>query len=229
MSISRNKGLLAVVSLITLAIYNVIAFVIPFEKTSGFWVGYGFSTLSILLAAAIGFYSLGRGGLKSVFYGLPLVLVAWGYLVAQVIVGFVFMAFPAIPVWVCVAVSAAFLGACLVGLIATEIGKEEIKRVDQKVSEKVFYIKSIQANIEGMAAKSGGDSLAKALKELAEIVKYSDPMSAAQLAALENEIEAKTLALEKSVNIFDTEASLALCGELRRLFEERNRKCKLLK
>jgi hypothetical protein len=93
MSLTRNKSLSIAASLITLAVYNVVAFVSPFERTSGFWVGYGFSVL----------------------------------------------------------------------------------------------------------------------------------------ASIENEIETKIETLEKSVTLADAASSLALCGELRRLFEERNRQCKLLK
>jgi hypothetical protein len=51
-------------------------------------------------------------------------------------------------------------------------------------------------------------------------------MSNAQLAAIENKIEAKVAAL---VDTVDTKVVKSLCSELQQLLAERNRKCKALK
>jgi hypothetical protein len=60
---------------------NAIAFVIPFSIGADFWTGYAFATLAVLLSAGIGLYALGHEGLKSKFYGVPLLLVIWPYLI----------------------------------------------------------------------------------------------------------------------------------------------------
>jgi hypothetical protein len=69
----------------------------------------------------------------------------------------------------------------------------------------------------------------KTLKELAEAIRYSDPMSSPQLAAIENKIEAKAAALGEAVEKTDGDSIKTLCNELQQLFAERNRKCKILK
>lgn len=227
MKFTKNKGMSLVAVLIVLAVYNVIAFVLPFERHGGFWAGYGFSLLAILITAAVGFYALGHDGVKSKFYGLPLISVAWTYLAIQLIVGLLEMVIPDIPFQYGLVINVILLGACLVGLIGIDMAKEEVERLDEKVKEKVFLIKSLQADIEDLIGRANNDSLKKAVKELAETIRFSDPMSSPQLAAIENKIEIKTAALAESIS--EIETAKALCDELQQLFAERNRKCKISK
>ena len=67
------------------------------------------------------------------------------------------------------------------------------------------------------------------LKELADTIQYSDPMSSPQLAAIENKIDVKATDLSQAVEKSEGDAIKALCNELQQLFAERNRKCKILK
>jgi len=156
--------------------------------------------------------------------------VAWLYLVIQVIVGLIEMGldFIPIPFQYGIALNTVLLGACLIGLITVEASKEEIERIDAQVKEKVFYIKSLQADVESLAGKAS-DDMKKVLKDLAETIRYSDPMSSPQLAAIENKIEAKAAVLTEAVDNANGDAIKALCNELQQLFAERSRKCKVLK
>jgi len=230
MKLTKNRGLFFASIFIILAVFNVVVFVIPFNKGGGFWSGYGFSMLAILLSAAVSFYAFDREGLKSKFYGVPLISVAWFYLVIQVIVGLIEMGldFIPIPFQFGIALNTILLGACLIGLITVEVGKEEIERIDAQVKEKVFYIKSLQADVESLTGRAS-DDMKKLLKDLAETIRYSDPMSSPQLSAIENKIEAKAAGLTEAVGNADGGGIKALCNELQQLFAERNRKCKILK
>jgi len=231
MKITKNKGMFFIAAFIIIAIFNVIVFVIPFNKGGGFWTGYGFSMLAMLLTAAVAFYAFSREGLKSKVYGVPLISVVWSYFIIQLIIGLVEMVldFIPIPFQYEIAVNTILLGACLLGLITVEAAKDEIERIDTQVKEKVFYIKSLQADVEGLVGRVSDDSLKKMLKELVETIRYSDPMSSPQLAAIENKIEARAAALTEAVEKLDGDAVKALCNELQQLFAERNRKCKILK
>jgi hypothetical protein len=179
----------------------------------------------------VGFYAFDREGLKSKVYGVPLISVAWRYLVIQLIVGLLEMVLDLIPIpfQFGIAVNTILLGACLIGLITVEAAKEEVERIDEKIREKVFYIKSLQVDVESLAGKVSDDSLKKELKGLAETIRYSDPMSSPQLAPIENKIEARAAVLAEAVDNADGGAVKALCDELQQLFAERNRKCKILK
>lgn len=228
MKFTKNKGTFLTVVLVVLIMFNVIAFTIPFVRGAGFWTGYGFSIVAIILSAGVGLYGLGHEGMKSKFYGFPIAYTAWIYLIVQVIVGFVEMALPGIPFQYSIVINVILMAASLAGLAAADIGKEEMERIDIVVEEKVFYIKSLQSDIEGMVSKAQDTELKKSLKDLAETIRYSDPMSSPQLTALENKIEMKVSALCEG---FEQESSSAksTCEELQQLFAERNRKVKLLK
>ena len=227
MKVTGNKGMSLVAVSIVLVVYNVFAFMIPFDRHAGFWTGYSFSMLAILITAAVGFYALGHEGIKSKFYGWPLISVAWTYLIIQLIAGILEMLIQGIPFQYGAVLNAILTGACLVGLIGVNIGKETIEHIDEKVREKVIHIKSLRDDVENLESKATDDSLKRAVNELAQTIRYSDPMSSPQLAVLENKIEARIASLTE--NIADVDKAKALCNELQQLFAERNRKCRLLK
>jgi len=229
MTFFRNRKLSLAAVFIIMAVYNVIVFIIPFSRGGGFWSGYGFSMLAMLITAAVGFYTFDKEGWQSRFYRMPLASVAWRYLIIQLIAGFLQMILTFIPYKYGIAVNTVILGACLVGLIAMNLTKEEIEHIDKKIKEKVFYIKSLLVDVEGLSDKVSDESVKKVLKDLADTIKYSDPMSNPQLATIENKIEVKVVALAEAVENTDNDAIKAFCNELQQLFAERNRKCKLLK
>jgi hypothetical protein len=142
-------------------------------------------------------------------------------------VGFVFMSLPFIPPFVTIIASVLLLGLCLLGLIAAETGTTELGRIDREVGKKVFYIKSLQSDIEGLAAASRDGDLKKILSALAETIRYSDPMSSPELAGLEGFITEKADELKRRIG--EGGGIEEICGELRELLAERNRKCKVLK
>ena len=211
-----------------IAIYNVIVFVIPFARGGGFWTGYGFSMLAMLLTAGIIHYAFGRESLQSKVYGIPLMSVAFRYLLVQVVVGFLEMILTFVPYRYTIALNAILLGVCLLGLIVVDAAKEAIERIDKKVGEKVFFIRALQADVEGIVARTTNGSMKKVLRELVDTIRYSDPMSNPQLAAIENKIEARVADLMETVGA-DSDAAKALCDELQQLFADRNRKAKMLK
>lgn len=229
MNISKSKGLSLTAVFIILVVYNVIAFVLPFDRDGMFWTGYGFSMAAILLTAGVGFYALGHEGLRSKVYGWPLLTLAWYYLIVQLIISLLQMVLPFIPFQYGIVLNVILLGACLVGLIATNIGKEEIERIDEIIKGKVFYIKSVQADLEGMVGRITDETAKKTVKDLAETIRYSDPISNPQLAAIENKIEAKVAGLVNAVDSSDFATIQILCGEVHQLITERNRRCKMLK
>lgn len=228
MKISKNLGLFLIVDAIVLAVFNLIAWVIPFARTGGFWTGYGSATFAILLTAAVASYAFGREGLKSKFYGIPMTFVVLPYLIVQVILGLVEMAVPVVPFRYELLLNGLLLAAVLIGLIGAEMGRSTVEALGAKVKAKVFYIKSLQGDVESMVPRAGDAALAKELKVLAEALRFSDPMSSPQLAGVENQMEAKVVALGSVVGS-DAAAASALCAELQQLIAERNRKCKLLK
>ena len=62
-----------VVAVITLVIYNLIAFVIPFTHTAAFWISYGFTLAAFaVVCASIYIAFVKNPDAKSRFYGFPI-------------------------------------------------------------------------------------------------------------------------------------------------------------
>ena len=220
----KKKLMAYAVLAIAFALYNVIAFAVPTEKTATFWIAYAFSVVAFALQIGVWKFAFkGADTLKSKFLGIPLISVGARYLAVQVIAFAVFMAFPLLPTWIPVVICSVILGISAICLIGTETGREEINRVEEKVEKKVFYIKSLQVDVE-LLAESESDPVIKAeLLKLADKIHFSDPMSSDALTEVEETITNKIEELKTAEN------KLAIISAAGALVAERNKKAKILK
>ena len=221
---TKNSAKGYVILGILFALISIIAFAVPTSKTATFWIAYVFTAAAF--AAQIGIWktALGQEGtLKSKFLGFPLVHIGIVYAVIQVIALAVFMFVPTLPVWSAIVVCSVIAGISAVCMISADAGRDEIERVEAKVQKKVFYIRELQADIELLADSETNADVKTALTQLAEKIRFSDPMSSEQLADLENKISSKVAELKATSN------KLEIITELNSLLDERNKKCKFLK
>ena len=220
----KKKGLAYAVQVIAFALFNVIAFFIPTEKTATFWIAYAFSAIAFLLQIAIWKLAFkGTYTIKSKFLGIPLLSVGFRYLVIQVIVFAVFMIFPTLPTWIPIVVCSVILGLSAICLIGSEIGREEINRVEKKVEKKIFYIQSLRVDVELIAEAETDPDVKKELFLLAEKIRFSDPMSNEILAEIEKEISDRINELKLAEN------KKTIIATINALLLERNKKTKILK
>lgn len=221
---NKNSKLGYAVLGIVFILFNVIAFAIPTAKTGTFWVAYVFSVVAF--ASQIGIWKVAFGKedtLKSKFLGFPIVHIGVVFLIVQLAAFAVFMAVPTLPVWSAIVVCALILGVSAICMISAEAGRGEIERVENKVKQKVFYIKSLQVDVE-LLAKNEADSTVKSeLEKLAEKIRFSDPMSYPELETLEAEIASKTHALKTATD------KITAIAEINTLLTERNAKVKISK
>lgn len=209
---------------ILFVLLTVIAFAVPTVKTGTFWIAYAFSVVAFALQIPIWNKSLGqKDTLKSKFLGIPTVHVSIVYLILQVIAFAMFMAVPTLPAWAAIVVCSVILGLSVVCMISTEIGVGEISRVEKKVQSKTVFIKALQTDVE-LLADGEADSETKAiLKQLAEKIRFSDPMSHAELADIESAIAGKVTELKTASD------KKSIITEILSLVAERNKKTKILK
>lgn len=220
----KNKNLGYVVLGILLVLVSVIAFVIPTEKPGTFWIAYVFTAVAFAAQIVIWKNALGKEDTqKSKFLGLPVVYIGIAYLIAQVVAFAVFTAIPALPIWSAVVACSAIVGISAVLMIAGEAGRGEIERVEEKVQKKVFFIRELQADVELIAAKESNADLKIALTQLAERIRFSDPMSNEHMEDLEIKISSKVAELKNTINRLET------ITELNSLLDERDKKVKMLK
>ena len=220
----KKKVMAYAVLAIVFALFNVIAFAVPTEKTATFWIAYAFSVVAFSLQIGVWKFAFkGADTLKSKFLGIPLISVGAQYLVVQVAAFAVFMAFPLLPTWVPIVVCALILGVSAICLIGTETGREEINRIEEKVEKKVFYIKSLQVDVELLAESESDPEIKNELITLAAKIRFSDPMSSDALSDIEEAIVNKVRELNTAEN------KLAIISVASALVAERNKKAKILK
>lgn len=221
----KKNNLMSYLALgIVFALFNVIAFVIPTEKTTTFWTAYVFTV--VVFAAQIPLWKIALGKkytLKSKFLGIPVIHVGITYLIIQLIAFAVFMIFPMLPAWLAVVVCAIILAISALCAIAGQTGANEINRVEEKIKVKRAFIQFLQTDIE-MLAENETDAETKAeLKKLAEKVRFSDSMSHEMLSELESRISDKVEEIKTAAD------KKAFIGEIEILLIERNKKCKILR
>ena len=213
-----------VILVILFALVSIIAFAVPTAKTATFWIAYVFTAAAFAAQIIIWKTALGKEEtLKSKFLGFPVLHIGIVYAALQVIAFAVFMFVPTLPTWCAIVACSIIAGISAVCMISADAGRSEIERVGAKVQEKVFYIRELQADIELLADNETHTDVKTALTQLAEKIRFSDPMSNEQLVDLENKISIKAAELKT------TTSKLEIITELNSLLDERNKKCKILK
>ena len=219
---NSSKGYLILGILFVLV--SVIAFAVPSEKNTAFWISYAFTLIAFAAQIVIWKSTLGRAeSLKSKFLGFPIGHIGMVYLVVQVIAFGVFLFIPTLPIWSAVVVCAVVAGVSAVCMIASDVGRSEIERVSAKVQEKTFFIKQVQTEIELLADAETDIATKSALTQLAEKICYSDPVSNEHIADIEDRITVKIAELKSSAD------KVKIIAELNLLLDERNKTIKILK
>lgn len=219
---NSTKGY-AILGIIFLLI-SIIAFAVPTMKTTTFWIAYFFTAIAIVSQIVSWKNAFEKEDtLKSKFLGLPIVYIGIVYLVAQIVAFAVFTAVPTLPIWSPLVVCVAILGISAIFMIVGEAGRGEIERVEAKVQKKVFFIKALQADVELLIDRETDTEIRTALQQLAEKIRFSDPMSDNTVADIESTIAAKVFKLKTQSD------KMAIIQELNLLLTERNKKAKILK
>ena len=209
---------------ILFVLVSVIAFTVPAAKTAAFWISYAFTVIAFAAQIAIWKAALGRAeSLKSKFLGFPVVHIGMVYLVVQIIAFAVFLFAPALPVWSAIVAGAVIAGSSAICMIAADVGRSEIEQVSAKARERTFYIKQLQTDIESLANTETNAETKTALKQLAEKIRFSDPMRDEQISDIEDRITAKIAELRFIAD------KAEIINELKSLLDERNKRARIFK
>lgn len=225
----------SIVWLIALVVFNVIAFVTPNEIagvskfSGGFWGGYAFITLAFIGQLACALIALKEEDNQKLFYNISIISISYIGLIVMLVVGALTMMVPALPYWVGVIVCLIVLAFTAVSVIKASAAIEEVERMDHKVKEQTFYIKSLTVDSEALAAEAKIPELKTEAKKVYEAIRYSDPMSNPALSDLEVQIFDKFNEFSSAVKSENAENAKTASGELLILIQKRNKKCKLLK
>lgn len=216
---------------VLLVLYILIAFLIPFVHTATFWVSFVFTLIAFgVVAASMYIAFIKNPDAKSRFYGFPIAKIGAIYGLAQLIAGILFMALAVYaPVWLAVLVYAIALGAAVIGLISAEAVVEEIRVQDVKLKKDVTLMRGLQSKVNQMASQCENPDDASAVKQFAEEMRFSDPVSSKALTEIEADLSAAVDELQSAIVDGDITAIKQLCRKASAVLTERNRLCKLNK
>lgn len=224
----------AIIWVVLLALFNVIAFVTPeldgVEKyTASFWIGYVLITVTFLGQLACAWFALKEENSSKLFYKVSLISTSYTGLVVTFIVGGLFMLLAPLPAWIGAIVCCIVLAINVLSVVKAGMAIEEVERIDNKVKQQTFFIKSLTVDAQSLMARAKSEGVKTECKKVYEAVRYSDPMSNDALGSIESEITVRFAKLSEAVAADDSVAVGEYANELIILIGDRNNKCKLLK
>ncbi len=225
---NKNRIIFALVLMLTAGAYCLVAFTLPFQHDEKFWIAYVATVFAFLLNFVLGLISFGKKKKTNKFLGISTLYIGYIYLMIQILLGFTFMLVP-VWTWFCIAVSTLLTVLAIICMLSAKIGNEYIRATENRISEKKFYIASLQAELEIFLTKTEDASVSKMLTKLIDDVKYSDPVSHENLSSIEGNIETLTIELGAAIDSQDDDLSVSLISDLMQMVKERNIKCKSLK
>lgn len=216
------------ISSILFVVFTVLAFMLPFYRDISFWTGYAFGALAFSICTSVLIYAIGRPGIKSKFFGLPLLYIAVPYLAIQIALSLLQMAIPFMPFRLAFLLNFLLLAAAAIGLIGTNMGTQAIIGLDERIKGNVMVIAQLKGEVESLIPRTNDPEIKKSLKALVETIRYSDPMSNPQLAEQEGQISFMVQLLKTNIQS-EAATSSTLCKDIENAITERNRILKTLK
>ena len=228
MSKNATRGIITLAVLFV--VFTVIAFVIPFPKTTVFWIAYLCGVFAILFQIYIFKSSFGNEDARSRFYGFPIARLGIIYLVIQMIASIAEIALAKfIPAWIVIVINVLILAFALIGCITAETMRDEIAKQDGKLKKSVFNMRELQSISATLVDQCSDENLKKDLRKLADEFRYSDPLSSDKTKVLEADLQSRVSDLQQAIVDGDIEGAKALCSKISGCLKERNRICALSK
>lgn len=220
-----SKFLMNIVVALLAVIYSVILFSAKsvFNITS--WVGYGFTILAFLMVM----FPM-PGTQRYPLLGASASAASLGYWLVQFLMGgLVFVIFDNINPYVALVISVILFIVYLIVSFTVLAVKESIETQDVNAETKVQFVRTMKAELSGVAALAQDAELKKKISVLAEDAGYSDPISGKELAELEGRIMNNIALLREDVDDGDAAKAAQRVDKIRAMVQERNAKCAILK
>jgi len=213
------------------AVYNLLVFVIPFQRGTVFWVAYIFAALTILAQAAMDWLAFRNADtLKRMFLGIPIVKISFRCLCAQLFVCAVLMivaSFVSFSAWKAIIPCVLIFTIAAINITKADWSREIIEKIDTKHLASTKFMHEFRADLLSLMPRVSEGTLKAKLEKLSEAIRYSDPVSIEGIAELEAEMS-RQLALLKQAILGDV-AGDGIVDELLLMCNERNQKSRAMK
>lgn len=212
----------AVIYAIIFAVFNLLVFVIANEKNGVFWMSYAFMCIAFIVQIASMLLALRSLETETVFMGIPLASLSLYYFFAAIFVGAVFMFFQNAPFKLALVLQILILAIYVVIAIMALMSRNVVQDVNDNLKENVEAIKTLVVDVDVFIPQVNDPALKKSLKKLSETIKYSDPMSNAAVADIEEQIMQTVNELRINIENSRNAESIQTCKDIEVLFMQRN-------
>ena len=220
-----------IITILVLVVFNLVCFITPlFTNSSVFWICYAFATAAIVVEALVIGITANKPGLKSKFFGLPILRTVWICFGTTIVLSLVYMMieiFVSVPVWIVITSLSIVLVTAIIMLLTMDLAIDHIKKTDEHIRVKVLFIKSTEVKVRVCISKTETATVKKELFSLMEAIRYSDPMTNNDLESIEDDISLRVDNLPSFLS--NENDAVAQIKRIKELLEERNEICKISK
>lgn len=220
------SGAIAIIALVT---YNLLVFVLSDERTRVFWIAYSFTMISLMIQLTMPVYLMFDSQIrKDKYLGLPITVICSFYSVIQLIAGIVLMLTP-VSTKLATLIETIILGIFFILAISTISGIDHIVTNDDVMKSKTIFVRSLRLKIAKLYNEATDGAVKEKLKKLLDVVRYSDPVSNIYIAPIEQHIESSFDLLVSKLGTGSFDEAGTEIDTIIKLFNERDRQCKMMK
>lgn len=225
---NKNRNYILGALAIVVLLFNIFLVIFNKSYNNVFWLAYSFIMFSFLLIG-INIVFNTRKIKDANILGIPLLYLTLLYFVLNFVLNFIFILFTNLNMKYVAISDFTLLSIYAVIVLLSLAGEKYIKDSTNKVKEKTNFIKKLNATLLNIAISTVDEILKEKIKNVAEIVEYSDPISSDELKELEGEISKNVLKLEQNIASNNYDEVPKNINLIEKLIKERNFKIKTLK
>lgn len=226
----KNNYLITLIYFVIFLAYNILVTMLFEDFNTVFWISYGFMLTVFIIHIICVILAFRNISVKAVFFGIPLISLSIYFVCSELFCCLVFMIFKSTAsVKTAVLIQGLLLCVFIVIAAISIMARDAGQSADDKIRERVIFIKSLNLDIEMLIRKSTNQDVLGRLKKLSDIIRYSDPMGNENTAGQEKMIIQCMEELKTAFESEDTGRIKELCEQIELLFVERNKKLMILK
>lgn len=186
------------ITMVAFAVYSLMVFLLKEDRTTAFWIAYLCTLVAEILAEAVAFVSGANKEKRIQFLNLPLYHYCGVFAVVSLVAGLI-LALLVSNVKAVVFVEGVLYAGFLIPVLITMQGKLMVEYVEAEIRESTEFVTKLRLEANILYERGKGTACENKLKELAEAIRYSDPVSSPATRKAELEILESFWILEKKL------------------------------
>ena len=216
-----KKGFIkySIIWLFALGIFNAVAFLLPNELNTSFWIGYGAISAAFVLQLISTAVFFNKDLLQKRLGNIPVPVFCMIGLVCLLAASVVYAVIGAtVAIVVCYVVVGVQYIANIVVIVSSGKG-----------GAATGFIADLKKNTDALAQKAENAEIKALAEGVAKAASEADPFSDVALAGVEGKILSEMEKFSSALDTSDVEAAKASAKQLLSYIKERNAKCRILK